>query len=402
MMAAIRQSYTQQKYFGDNWLLVLTILLLSFGLVMMTSASIEIAQSQYGDLFFHFKRQIRFLLMGLMASGVILLIPVELWQRFSPLLMLAAFVMLVLVLVPGIGKTVNGSTRWLNLGFMSLQASEPAKLFVVIFMAHYLSKQNEFFVNTWKGFLIPFGLVAPVVLLLLMEPDFGASVVMLIAMFGMMFLAGAKLYKFIILFVMAAIGGGGLIWAEEYRWRRLMSFIQALSDPFNEDVVYGSGYQLAQALIAFGRGEWFGIGLGNSIQKIYFLPEAHTDFVFAIIAEELGLFSVILLVVAFIAFITRAMLIARKNERNDNYFAAYMAYGIAFLFTGQVLINIAVNIGLLPTKGLTLPFLSYGGSSLMICLVMVAMLLRIDIENEKSGLEKTSSKSRTRIKSSRP
>lgn len=370
-----------QRYIGDNWLLLCVALLVTFGMVMMTSASIEIAESQHNDVFFHLKRQFRFLLMGLAAAAIVLMIPVRLWKELTPLLFLAAIALLVLVLVPGIGREVNGSSRWLNLGFMTVQASEPAKLFIVIFIAGYLHDRNRQFRESWVGFMLPFAFVLLPLYLLLKEPDFGAVVVLMTALFGMMFMAGAKLYRFVLL--AAAAGGLGflLISTAEYRMQRLLSFMEALADPFNESVVYGTGYQLAQALIAFGRGEWFGVGLGNSIQKIYFLPEAHTDFVFAIIAEELGLTAVIILLLLFGGFLVRAMLIARSNEQSGNNFAAYMAYGISFLFATQIIINIAVNVGLVPTKGLTLPFMSYGGSSLIICLVMVAMLLRIDMEN---------------------
>jgi cell division protein FtsW len=217
----------------------------------------------------------------------------------------------------------------------------------------------------------------------LLEPDFGAVVVSCLAVFGMLFLAGVKLYQFILAGVGAGLGAWLLILSSPYRMQRLETFLQALKDPFAEDVVYDAGYQLAQALIAFGRGEWFGVGLGNSIQKMYFLPEAHTDFVLAIIAEELGMVTVLLLLGLFFAFVARVLVIARRNELNNRLFAAYLGYGIAFLFLGQVLINMAVNVGLLPTKGLTLPFLSYGGSSLMACLVMFGVLLRIDIEHHQ-------------------
>jgi cell division protein FtsW len=206
-------------------------------------------------------------------------------------------------------------------------------------------------------------------------------VVLGIAVFAMLFLAGVRLLQFLGVVGLAAAGGWLLIVSSEYRMQRLMTFLQALKDPFSDDVVFGSGYQLAQALIAFGRGDWFGVGLGNSIQKMYFLPEAHTDFVFAILAEELGVIGVFLILGLFLAFVMRAIMIARRNENSGRLFAAYLAYGIAFLFMAQVLINVAVNVGLLPTKGLTLPFLSYGGSSLIICLVMTALLLRIDLEH---------------------
>ncbi|MEX2367762.1 MAG: putative lipid II flippase FtsW, partial [Pseudohongiellaceae bacterium] len=303
------------------------------------------------------------------------------WKHGAVLLFTAALMLLTLVLIPGVGTEVNGSTRWLNLGIMTIQASELAKLFIVVFMAWLLSEKREWICHSWKGFLSPLILVAIPAALLLKEPDLGAVVVLMIAVFGMMFLAGVNLMKFILVTVLAAGSAIALIVSSDYRQQRLQSFIQALSDPFHEDVVYGTGYQLAQALIAFGRGEWFGVGLGNSIQKMYFLPEAHTDFVFAIIAEELGFVAVVLLMTLFLVFIARAMIIARRNEKCGQWFAAYFAYGITFLFAAQVVINVAVNTGLIPTKGLTLPFLSYGGSSLIVCLVMVAILIRIDIEN---------------------
>lgn len=368
-------------YLGDKVLFICVLLLLAFGLVMMTSASIEIASSESGNAFYYLKKQLIFLIMGFISAGLVYLVPLKYYQDWSIFLLVSAVTLLALVLLPGIGREVNGSTRWINLGFMSLQASEPAKLFVVIFIAAYLSKNHTFVCSSWKGFAMPLVFLAVPILLLLNEPDFGAVVVLLLAVFGMMFLAGVKLYQFILLILVAGGGAAALVFSSTYRIARVNSFLTALSDPFNENVVFGSGYQLAQALIAFGRGEWFGVGLGNSIQKLYFLPEAHTDFVFAIIAEELGVLSALLLLVLFLVFIWRAMVIARKNEEKGDFFPAFLAYGIALIFLGQVIINIGVNTGLLPTKGLTLPFLSAGGSSLIICMVMVAILLRIDTEN---------------------
>jgi len=355
----------------------------AFGLVMMTSASIEIASRQYGDPFYHFKRQSVFLVMGLAAAMVTLYTPMRVWYRSSVALLLLAYFMLILVLVPGVGREVNGSMRWFRIGFMSLQASEPAKLFMLVFMAWFLSRYHDMVRNSFRGFVYPVAFLAPTAFLLLLEPDFGAMVVLGIAVFGMLFLAGVKLWQFLGAGVLLGAGAFLLIQSSEYRMQRVVSFLQALKDPFSEDVVYGSGYQLAQALIGFGRGEWFGVGLGNSIQKMYFLPEAHTDFVLAIIAEELGMLMVLALLLLFVAFVARAILIARRNEMSGRLFAAYLGYGISFQFIGQVLINAAVNVGLLPTKGLTLPFLSYGGSSLIMCLVMVALLLRIDIEYQQ-------------------
>lgn len=392
MMVVTQQSQFKDSYWGDSWLLIITMVLIAFGLVMMTSASVEIADNNFGNGFYYLKKQLQFLFIGCVGVAVVMMIPVNIWRKFSLLLLICTVAMLALVLVPGIGRNVNGSTRWLNLGFMTLQASEPAKLFIVIFMAWFLSKNRELVCTSWKGFLMPFAFVVLPVMLLLKEPDFGAVVVLMIAIFGMMFLAGVKVYQFVLLILMAFGGAAGLILSSSYRLTRVKTFMTAFSDPFNEDVVYGSGYQLAQALIGFGRGEWFGVGLGNSIQKMYFLPEAHTDFVLAIIAEELGLITVMALMGLFLAFVFRAMIIARKNEKSGNYFAAYMGYGIAFLFLGQIVINTAVNVGLLPTKGLTLPFLSSGGSSLIICMVMVAMLMRIDMENFQSNSETISEK----------
>lgn len=373
-------------YYGDAWLIVMVALLLTFGLVMMTSASIEIASRQYDDAFYHFKRQLVFLGMGLCAAAVVMMIPLRMWYRSSMALLLFAIFLLGLVLVPGVGHEVNGSMRWFRLGFMSLQASEPAKLFVLVFMACYLSRHHDMVRNSIKGFLLPLAWLAIPAVLLLLEPDFGALVVLSLAVLGMLFLAGVKPLQFVGSGVLLAAGAALLILSSEYRMQRVDSFLQALKDPFSEEVVYGTGYQLAQALIGFGRGEWFGVGLGNSIQKMYFLPEAHTDFVLAIIAEELGVVVVLLLLGLFVAFVSRAILIARRNELDGRLFAAYLGYGISFQFLGQVLINAAVNVGLLPTKGLTLPFLSYGGSSLIMCLVMFALLLRIDIEHHQMQL----------------
>jgi cell division protein FtsW len=257
------------------------------------------------------------------------------------------------------------------------------KLFIVVFMAWFLGRHRELVRNSWKGFVYPVILLALPVLLLLMEPDFGAVVVLSIAVFGMLFLAGAKLYQFVLAGSGAIAAGWLLIATSEYRMRRVDLFLQALKDPFSEDIVFDGGYQLAQALIGFGRGEWLGVGLGNSIQKMYFLPAAHTDFILAIIAEELGMVTVLLLILLFLGFVGRALVIARRNELSNRLFAAYLGYGIAFLFLGNVLINMAVNVGLLPNKGLTLPFVSYGGSSLVMCLVMLAVLLRIDIEHHQ-------------------
>ena len=370
-----------RQYYGDPVLIIMTALLVTFGLVMMTSASIEIASRSYGDPLYFFKRQLVFMLMGLALGAGIIMNPMRLWYRSSVLLLFIAYLTLVLVLIPGIGREVNGSRRWIQLPGFGLQASEIAKLLVITFTAWFLSRHRELVRGTLRGLVYPALLLAPVVGLLLLEPDFGATVVLCLAVMGMLFLGGINLFYMVL--AGCILGGGGwlAIVTSEYRQMRLTTFMQTLQNPFSEDVVFGSGYQLAQALIGFGRGEWGGVGLGNSIQKMYFLPEAHTDFVLAIVAEELGLVSVVLLLLLFFGFIARALMLARRNEESGRLFAAYLGYGISLLFLGQLVINAAVNVGLLPTKGLTLPFLSYGGSSLIISIAMVAVLLRIDIEH---------------------
>ncbi|HWK55633.1 MAG TPA: putative peptidoglycan glycosyltransferase FtsW, partial [Hyphomicrobiales bacterium] len=296
---ALPHSYRARTYYGDPWLLIMVALLLVIGLVMMTSASVEIASRQYGDELYHFKRQLVFLGMGLCGAMVMVMMPMRFWYKGSVAWMALACLMLVLVLVPGVGREVNGSSRWFRLGFFSLQASEPAKLLVLMFMAWVLSRHREKVRHSLFGFIASLAALGVPVGLLLLEPDFGAAVVLCVAVFGMLFLAGVKVYQFALMGSLAAFGGWSLIAISDYRMQRLLSFLQALKDPFSDDVVFGSGYQLAQALIAFGRGEWFGVGLGNSIQKMYFLPEAHTDFVLAIIAEELGVISVFLLLALF-------------------------------------------------------------------------------------------------------
>lgn len=361
-----------------NLLLFTTVILMVIGLLMMTSASVEIANSQYGDPFFFLKRQALFALIGICAGFVVVNIPVSILRRFSAVFLLLAFVLLAIVLVPGIGKLVNGSQRWIDLGFFSMQPSELAKVFIVIYLAAYLEKHLIEVREKWSGFFKPLAVIFVAVVLLHLEPDHGSMVILMLTAFCMLFLAGAKLYRFILFLTICM---GGVVWVavmKPYVLIRLTSFL----NPWAPENVYSGGYQQAQAQIAFGRGEWFGEGLGNSIQKLYFLPEAQNDFVFAIIGEELGLVGVAFVVLLFCLLIGKAFAIGMAAHRQGNLFAAFYSYGIALLFAGQALINIGANISLLPIKGLTLPFLSAGGSSLIICCVMVALLLRVQYETE--------------------
>lgn len=364
-----------------NVLVVVMLLLMTIGLLMMTSASVEIANSQYGDPFFFLKRQVFFTVLALVIALGTLLVPMRFWYGVSGLLMVASYLLLALVLVPGVGHEVNGSSRWINLGFYNLQPSEMAKLFMVFYLAAYMERRREEVIGSWGGFLKPMLLLVVAIVLLHFEPDHGAMVIMIGTCFSMIFLAGAKLHRFALVLLVCVAGVVALAIMKPYVLDRFESFM----NPWAAEYVYGEGYQLTQALIAFGRGGWFGEGLGNSIQKLYFLPEAHTDFVLAIVAEEFGLLGVSVVIGLFIALIAQAFSIGKKVEATGDLFPAYVAYGIAMLFACQTLINVGVNIGLLPTKGLTLPFLSYGGNSLLVSCFMVAILVRIQYEHSQSS-----------------
>jgi cell division protein FtsW len=358
--------------------------LLGLGLVMITSASSEVAAAQSGNPLYMMIRHVIYLVLGLGACGVTLLIPIATWQRLGWWMLMGAFGLLIAVLVPGIGREVNGSMRWIGFSFFNVQPSEIAKVFVVIFLAGYLIRRQTEVRETWMGFFKPFIVLLPMAFLLLMEPDFGATVVMMGAAAAMLFLGGVGLFRFGLMVMLAVGAVFVLVQAQPYRMARLITFTDPWSDQF------GSGYQLTQALIAFGRGQWLGVGLGNSVQKQFYLPEAHTDFVFSVLAEELGVVGSLFTVGLFMFVCVRGLYIGLWAERAKQYFAAYVAYGLSFLWIGQFLINIGVNVGLLPTKGLTLPFLSYGGSSLVICCACLGLLLRIEWESRAAlGSEET-------------
>ncbi|MBX8498055.1 putative lipid II flippase FtsW [Pseudomonas cichorii] len=358
--------------------------LLGLGLVMITSASSEVAAVQSGNTLYMMTRHLIYLLIGLGACCATMMVPVATWQRMGWLMLIGAFGLLLLVLVPGIGREVNGSMRWIGFGAFNVQPSEIAKVFVVIFLAGYLIRRQQEVRESWMGFFKPFIVLLPMAGLLLMEPDFGATVVMMGSAAAMLFLGGVGLFRFSLMVVLAVVSVVVLVQAQPYRMARLTNFTDPWADQF------GSGYQLTQALIAFGRGEWFGVGLGNSVQKQFYLPEAHTDFVFSVLAEELGVIGSLLTVALFLFVSIRGMYIGMWAERAKQFFGAYVAYGLSFLWIGQFLINIGVNVGLLPTKGLTLPFLSYGGSSLVICCASLGLLLRIEWESRNNmGSEET-------------
>jgi cell division protein FtsW len=367
----------QSQSAGVNGLILVTVLLLSLGLLMMTSASVEIGNSTYDDPFYFLKRQLFFVGLGGFIALVTMNVSIRFWYSASTMLLVIAFVLLIMVLVPGVGKEVNGSHRWIDLGFYNLQPSELGKIFIVIYMAAFLERHREEVVERWSGFIKPMMILAAAIVLLHFEPDHGAMVILMVTTFSMLFLAGARLHRFVLILLVCIGGVTSLAVMKPYVIDRFSSFL----NPWAAEYVYGEGYQLTQALIGFGRGEWFGTGLGNSIQKLYFLPEAHTDFVLAIIAEELGMVGVGVVITLFVLLVSQAFKIGKDAEQRGDLFPAYAAYGIALLFASQILINLGVSTGLLPTKGLTLPFLSYGGNSLLVSCFMAALLVRIQYEN---------------------
>ena len=361
----------------DLWLMSISLLIVYIGLIMMTSASVSIASSSFSDPLHYFWRQAIAAIIGISFAIVILRIPMRFWEMMSVPMLITAILMLVMVLIPGVGKEVNGSMRWVQLGTFSLQASEPVKFFVIAYLSSYIVRHQSTVQTDFAGFIRPIGVLTLISGLLLLEPDFGACVVLFATALGMLFMGGVPLSRF---FAWVSVAFSTLLTLailSPYRMQRLMSFIDPWKDP------YDSGFQLTQALIAFGRGEWLGVGLGSSIQKLFYLPEAHTDFVFAVVAEELGLVGSFIIILLFSFIVWRAFVIGHLAERVEKYFAAYFAYGIGLIIGIQAYINIGVNMGILPTKGLTLPLVSYGGNSLITFCILLAVLLRIEYENRQ-------------------
>ncbi|MGD8175501.1 putative lipid II flippase FtsW [Marinimicrobium sp. ARAG 43.8] len=375
---------------ADRTLIALWLALLSIGLVMITSASIAFASEQYGDPWFFAKRHGFYLVLGLLGALVVAAVPIKRWQQHAGWLMVATLVLMCVVLVPGIGREVNGARRWLNLGVISVQVSEVAKFAAVLFFASFFARRHQELYTGWQGFVKPILVLALVCILLLLQPDFGSAVVLAGVALAMMFIAGVKLWHFGLLLIGALAALAALAIFEPYRMQRLVTFLDPWAAQFD------SGYQLTQSLIAFGRGEWFGLGLGNSLQKLFYLPEAHTDFIAAIMAEELGLTGLVAILGVFAALIVRVFRIARASLSANRLFAAFAAYGIAILLTCQVFINVGVASGLLPTKGLTLPFISYGGSSLLVGCALVAFVIRVDWEQRQAVSVVRSSSARIR------
>ena len=363
------------------------LLLLAIGLVMVYSSSIATAEASAhtGNRAWYFlARHGAFVAVGLAAAAVAFQVPMRAWQQLAPWLFIAGAVLLVLVLVPGIGRSVNGSRRWLSLAVVNVQPSEFMKLAVVLYAASYAVRRAAFLhaeqplrQTLLRGFLPLFAVMVVTGGLLLLEPDFGAFVVIVAIAFGILFLGGLDWRLFLGLALLLPVALAGILVAAPYRLQRLTAFLDPWSDPL------GKGYQLSHSLIAFGRGEWFGVGLGSSVEKLLFLPEAHTDFLLAVIAEELGFAGVAVVIALFAWLLLRAYAIGRQAARLERPFAALVAQGIGVWIGVQAFINIGVNMGVLPTKGLTLPLLSFGGSGIVANCVAVAILLRVDYENRR-------------------
>jgi cell division protein FtsW len=347
-------------------------LLLGYGLIMVFSASIPGSGHDTGRAFYHLWRHGLHIVLGLMLMAVVVRVPVAWWQGSGPWLMLVGMVLLSLVLMPGLSVQINGSSRWFSIGPVLLQPSEITKLFVVIYTAGYLTRRREQLMYFTKGILMIGIVVGLVAVLLLMEPDFGSVVVLALAVFGMMFLGGVRYWHFLICLGAGISGMVFLVLISPYRLERVSSFLDPLNDPFN------SGFQLVQALIAFTRGDWFGVGLGASIQKLHYLPAANTDFILSVIGEELGFAGVLAVIGLFGMLVWKAFRIARRAEGTNHIFAARLAQGLGLLFGIQAMINMGVNMGVLPTKGLTLPLMSYGGSSMLASCMAIGLLLAIE------------------------
>jgi cell division protein FtsW len=363
----------------DPWVIGTVAALLLIGLVMVASASIGVSDRELGAPFHYFLRQLRFVGLGLVAATVVLAIPTAVWEKYSMVLLGVGIALLIVVLIPGIGYEVNGSRRWVRLGFMNFQVSELSRVLLLTYVASYAVRRADELRDDFKGFIRPVLVLGGAAVLLLLEPDFGAATVLLATGVAVLFLAGARITHLLVPIVVGVAGLAVLAVTSPYRLRRLVAFRDPWDDPFD------SGFQLVQSLIAIGRGEWFGVGLGSSVQKLFYLPEAHTDFMFAVLAEEFGFVGVVVVLSLFALLVGRALTISRNAARAGLQFQSYVAASIGIWLGLQAFVNIGVNTGLLPTKGLTLPLLSYGGSSMLVTLAWLGLLLRVHHETQQTG-----------------
>jgi cell division protein FtsW len=376
-----------QRFYFDRLLVAVTVGLLFIGFVMVVSSSLHLGVEQKQDSFYYPIRQLVHISLGLLLALGVCNIPMKSWEKIGSGLFIGGLFLLVIVLIPGLGVKVNGSIRWLSLGGIRIQVSEVVKFFSVVYMAGYVTRHKENLQGSAYGIIKPLLLFSVACVLLLLEPDFGSAIVILMIAMGMMFLGGARLKQFIILLALLFVLAASLVIVAPYRMARFVGFI----DPFKDYLK--SGYQLSQALISFGRGEILGVGLGSGIQKLFYLPEAHTDFLFSVIGEEIGLLGVITVIALYALLIWRAFMVAAAAEQAGQQFSAFVAYGLAIWLGFQSFVNMGVNMGILPTKGLTLPLMSYGGSSMMVMICAIALLFRVHSEiaalNSETPLERS-------------
>ncbi len=374
MIRRALQATAAIRFHVDRDLLIACIGLLAVGYVMVASSSLHLGVKMTGNVMHYPLHQLIHIVMGLIVAAAVAAMPLRLWEKAGSWLFIAGLALLVIVLIPGVGVKVNGSMRWLSLAGLRIQVSEVVKFISVIYMAGYVVRHQEDVRLSAYGLLRPLLLFSVACGLLLKEPDFGSAVVILTIAMGMMYLGGARLQQFLILLALVALLAALLVWISPYRLARVTAFINPWADARN------TGFQLVQALISFGRGEFFGVGLGNGIQKLFYLPEAHTDFLFSVLAEELGLIGVLSVIGLFTLLLWRAFAIGEKAERAGQTFAAFVAYGMGIWFGFQAFVNMGVNMGLLPTKGLTLPLMSYGGGSMIVMCAAMALLFRVNSE----------------------
>ncbi len=369
---ATRRDETKGRY--DLGLILAAIALASLGVVMVGSSSIAIADGQHVGPFHYLIRHVVFLTLGVILCGMMMRIELDWFERNAFTLLLFAVILLLLVFVPGLGMRINGARRWIHLGLAGFQSVEAVKLLFIIYIASYLVRQRDSVQGRFFGVVKPLGVAVVMVALLLAQPDFGSAALIIATTIGMVWLGGARMRNlaYMAIPVMPAIAWAAL--TSDYRVKRLTSFLNPWEHPFDD------GFQLTQALIAIGRGEWFGVGLGGSVQKLFYLPEAHTDFILAVIAEELGLAGIVLVLVLFAALVGRALMLGLRAVEQGQRFAGYCAFGVGLWLGLQTLVSIGVNLGVLPTKGLTLPLISSGGSSVLMTCAAIGLLLRVSYE----------------------
>jgi len=366
----------------DRTYIILAFAMYIIGLIMVASSSMPVADRLFGNPFHFIIRHSIYIGLSLLVASIVMQVPLATWHKHSTNLLIFGVILLVTVLI--IGRTVNGSQRWIVLGPITVQAAEPAKLFFFCYLSAYLVRRRNEVMENVKGFLKPlivFGLLAS---LLLFQPDLGTVIVMFVTTFGLLFLAGAKLWQFVSIALMGLVSISALAYFSPYRWARVTGFLDPWKDPF------GTGYQLTQSLMAYGRGEVFGEGLGNSIQKLEYLPEAHTDFVMAVLAEEFGFIGIAAILLLSMTLVIKALLLGRKAVSKEKYFEGFFAYAIGIWFSFQAAVNVGASAGIVPTKGLTMPLISYGGSSMIIMTIALVVLLRIDHEIRLQSIQATS------------